>query len=106
MRRAGWSPSVRLFEAAACGAAILSDDWPGLGTFLRPGSEILLPESAEEVVHILEETHADDRRAIGEAARRRVLERHTSEHRARDLEALLSSPSGARPEAAVAGAAD
>src|SRR5690606_24519612 len=106
MRRAGWSPSVRLFEAAACGAAILSDDWPGLDQFFEPGREILLPETAEEVVHIMEDTHSDDRRAIGEAARRRVLERHTSDHRARELEALLSTPSGALPTAAAASAAD
>jgi hypothetical protein len=30
MARTGWSPSVRLFEAAACGVPVISDDWPGL----------------------------------------------------------------------------
>lgn len=89
MRRAGWSPSVRLFEAAACGAAIMSDRWPGLDRFFEPGSEILLPESTAEVVDIIETTHPDDRRAIGAAARRRIMNGHTSRHRARELERWL-----------------
>ena len=37
MIRAGYSPSVRLFEAAACGTPIISDVWAGLDTLLRPG---------------------------------------------------------------------
>ena len=52
MVMAGYSPSVRLFEAAACGAAIASDNWPGLDTFFVPGREILLPASAGEMVRL------------------------------------------------------
>jgi spore maturation protein CgeB len=92
MIAAGWSPSVRLFEAAACGAAMISDAWPGLDAFFEPGREILLPSSTEEVVEILASTHADDRRAVGEAARARILAAHTARHRAAELEALLGSP--------------
>ena len=92
MVAAGWSPSVRLFEAAACGAAMISDRWPGIDRFFTPGREILLPESTEEVVAILRGTHPDDRRAIGEAARARVLAEHTAEHRAEELESLLRTP--------------
>ncbi len=90
MCRWGWSPSVRLFEAAACGAALISDRWPGLEEFLEPGREILLPESGEEVAHILEDVHPDDRRAIGDAARRRILAAHTADHRASELEEILA----------------
>ncbi|HEX7243166.1 MAG TPA: glycosyltransferase [Longimicrobiaceae bacterium] len=89
MVAAGWSPSVRLFEAAACGAAMISDRWPGIDHFFTPGREILLPESTDEVVEILRATHPDDRRAIGEAARARILAAHTAEHRAEELEAML-----------------
>jgi spore maturation protein CgeB len=92
MVAAGWSPSVRLFEAAACGAAMLSDRWDGLDHFFTPGAEILLPESTEEVVHILRTTHPDDRRAIGRAARARILAAHTAEHRAEELEAYVTAP--------------
>jgi spore maturation protein CgeB len=96
MVAAGWSPSVRLFEAAACGAAMISDRWPGIEAFFTPGREILLPSSTDEVAEILSRTHDDDRRAIGHAARERILAEHTSEHRAAELEALVRAPAGVR----------
>ncbi|HEX6370426.1 MAG TPA: glycosyltransferase [Longimicrobium sp.] len=92
MVQAGWSPSVRLFEAAACGAAMLSDRWPGIDHFFTPGEEILLPDSTEAVIDILRTTHDDDRRMIGLAARERILAEHTAAHRAEELEALVASP--------------
>jgi spore maturation protein CgeB len=42
MAEMGWCPSGRLFEAAACGCAILSDQWEGLDAFFAPGREILV----------------------------------------------------------------
>ena len=94
MIAAGWSPSVRLFEAAACGAALVSDHWPGIEEFFTPGREILLPQGTDEVVEILTRTHPDERRAIGAAARARILAEHTAEHRAAELESLLAVPVG------------
>lgn len=91
MVSAGWSPSVRLFEAAACGAAIISDSWPGMEDFFVPGEEILLPSSTDEVVRILVETGEEERRAIGEAIRRRVLREHTASNRAEQLEGYLTA---------------
>ena len=92
MVAAGWSPSVRLFEAAACGAALVSDRWPGIEAFFEPGREIILPDGTESVVDLIERVHDDDRRAMGMAARDRVLASHTAAHRAEELEALLAAP--------------
>jgi spore maturation protein CgeB len=89
MVQAGWSPSVRLFEAAACGAAMISDRWPGIEHFFTPGEEILLPESTDEVIEILRGTPDDVRRSIGLAARARIVAEHTAAHRAEELEALV-----------------
>jgi spore maturation protein CgeB len=89
MRAAGWSPSVRLFEAAACGVPILSDRWEGLDSFFRIGTEILVADTTEEAVAVLADTPEAKRREIGPAARRRVLAAHTADHRARELEDLL-----------------
>ena len=86
MVQAGWSPSVRLFEAAACGACIVSDNWPGLETFFRPQQEILLPTSAEDVVVYITELADNEVRAIGDRAQQRVLAEHTSVHRAQQFE--------------------
>ncbi|BDG02088.1 CgeB family protein [Anaeromyxobacter oryzae] len=85
MVRAGWSPSVRLFEAAACGTPVLSDRWPGIDAFFAPGREILLAASTTEALAILDRLPDQERHAIGERARRRVLAEHTATHRAEAL---------------------
>jgi spore maturation protein CgeB len=79
---AGWSPSVRLFEAAACGVPVISDWWEGLEAFFEPGREILVAQDGEDVLRHLREADPE----IGRRARRRVLAAHTAEHRARELE--------------------
>ena len=86
MVMAGYSPSVRLFEAAACGATIVSDNWPGLDLFFRAGSEILLPTNAQDVVRYLTDTDPAELRRIGRAAQQRVLDEHTSARRAQQFE--------------------
>lgn len=88
---AGYSPSVRLFEASACGAAILSDSWPGLEAFLTPNVEVLLPRDAYEVADILLFFSEDERKRIGERARERVLEQHTSRRRALEFEEIVEN---------------
>ncbi len=90
MVRAGWSPSVRLFEAAACGTPIVSDPWPGLETFFEPGRELLIARTTEDALRVLTAVHEDERRAIGARARRRVLAGHTAAHRARELEGFVA----------------
>ncbi len=90
MVRAGYSPSVRLFEASACGAAILSDTWPGIDEFLTPGEEILLPTTAEEVTGILKDMPETERLSMGRRAQERILAEHTSAHRALQFEAIVS----------------
>ena len=44
------SPSVRLFEAAACGTPIISDHWEGLDSLFSPGEEILVARDGHEVL--------------------------------------------------------
>ncbi len=97
MIAAGWSPSVRLFEAAACGTPIVSDVWPGLTELLPDGEAIVLAGNTEAVVDLLADRDDDiARTAIAAAARRRVLERHTGRARAGDLLAALADV-GVRP---------
>jgi spore maturation protein CgeB len=86
MIRAGYSPSVRLFEAAACGTPIISDWWPGLSAFFTPGEEILIARRAQDTLRYLQEIGEDERVAMGSRARARVLEKHTAAHRAAELE--------------------
>jgi spore maturation protein CgeB len=90
MAEAGFSPSVRLFEAAACGTPIISDAWPGIETLFRPGEEVLLARTGDEVLTYLQHIPDDRRRALGAAARERVLAAHTADHRAAELEAHIA----------------
>jgi len=94
MVSAGYSPSVRLFEASACGAAIISDYWKGLEHFLTPNEEVLLPSDAYEVSQILRTMSEQDRSRIGLNARERVLSEHTAAHRAIQFEQIISRCSG------------
>jgi spore maturation protein CgeB len=108
MRAVGYSPSVRLFEAAACATPIISDYWPGLESFFELDEEILTAASSDDVLRYLKEFSEKDRHSIGERARRRVLAEHTSEHRAMELEEyvnqLLQTTSTASTDAQTAGA--
>jgi spore maturation protein CgeB len=88
MQRMGWCPSGRLFEAAACGAAVISDAWEGLDSFYAEGREILVVRSTEDVVAALDLSDAEIGR-VAMAARERTLGEHTSAHRATELIAAL-----------------
>ena len=94
----GWCPSGRLFEAAACGSALITDDWAGLETFFTPGQEIFVARGTADVVAALDQDDASIARTA-KAARDRTLAEHTSERRAGDLIAAFEnarSPARAR----------
>ena len=95
LRKAGYSPSVRLFEAAACGTPIISDDWVGLSEVLEPGQEILIAHTADDVTSYLESLSDTETRDIADAARDRVCAEHSSAHRAAELESYLNAARGA-----------
>jgi spore maturation protein CgeB len=90
MRELGWCPSGRLFEAAACGAPLVSDCWDGLDHFFRPNCEILLAQSADDVIAALQMRDAD-LSDIAQAARQRVLREHTAAQRACEFEQILEN---------------
>jgi spore maturation protein CgeB len=90
MVQVGYSPSVRLFEAGACGTPIISDTWEGLETFFLSGQEILPARSAAEVTEILQDMPETERVALGARARAAVLARHTAAHRVLELEGYLA----------------
>jgi len=89
MVEAGYSPSVRLFEAAAAATPILTDPWPGLGEFFQAGSEVLVTAQIQDVVEALTTLSPRDAENIGAAAQARVLAHHTCTQRAAELESYL-----------------
>ena len=89
MVAAGYSPSVRLFEASACASPMVSDAWPGLQEFFTPDEEIVLASTADEVVRVLTGMSQADARRMGEAAQARTLAKHTAAKRAEEFERIV-----------------
>lgn len=90
MVRAGYSPSVRLFEAAACATPIISDWWDGLDTIFKPDNEILIAQSPEDIIAYMSNISEMELEEIGKRARQRVLAEHSAAHRAIELENYAS----------------
>ncbi|MEY4582858.1 MAG: hypothetical protein RL701_7561 [Pseudomonadota bacterium] len=84
----GYCPPARLFEAAACGAAVLTNDWPGLREFYEPGKEVIVVRDADDVLAALALSERD-LAAVRRRARERTLAQHTAELRARQLSEIL-----------------
>ncbi len=99
MIAAGWSPSVRLFEAGACACPVVSDAWPGLAELFAPGREIVLADGPEAVLATLARL-GSERDALAAAFQARVLAEHTAAHRAQELEAALRDACDRRRSAA------
>jgi len=98
MIAAGWSPSVRLFEAAACATPVISDEWDGIESLFDPGREIILTGTSEGVIARLQSD--EDYAAVGRAARERVVGAHTAAHRAAEFEQHIEEAAGAKARGA------
>ncbi|WP_027571981.1 glycosyltransferase [Bradyrhizobium sp. WSM1743] len=95
MAEMGWCPSGRLFEAAACGAPLLSDDWPGIADFFVPGEEILIARDEHDALAALAMTDAE-LQGMAQRAYERTMNQHTSDKRARELVVLLEQTTSSR----------
>jgi spore maturation protein CgeB len=89
MARYGFSPPTRIFEAAGAGACVISDAWSGIATFLEPGREILVVRDGADLAAQLDALSPERARAIGTAAKRRLLAHHTYAHRVHLIECAL-----------------
>jgi spore maturation protein CgeB len=89
MADVGFSPATRVFEAAGAGACLITDAWEGIELFLKPDEEVLVARDGDDVVGHLAALTPERARAIGRAARRRVLAEHTYARRATEVDMLL-----------------
>lgn len=104
MAECGYSPPTRIFEAAAAGACVITDAWPGIADFFTPEEEILVAREGAQVGEYLRATGPARAQAIGGRMRQRALRDHTYASRARAVDALLrgAAPELRRPAAARA----
>jgi spore maturation protein CgeB len=91
MARYGYSPATRVFEAAGAGACLITDEWLGIEMFLEPDREVLVARDGDHVADHLVALDPERARAIGQAARRRILTEHTYSRRAAELDLLLDA---------------
>jgi glycosyltransferase involved in cell wall biosynthesis len=81
------SSSMRPFELGALGACIVANPYQGIEAWFEPDKEVIIVNSGAEALeryrYLL--SHDNERQAIGNAARARVLKQHTFRHRAQEL---------------------
>jgi spore maturation protein CgeB len=102
MATTGFSPATRVFEAAGAGACLITDAWIGLEMFLKEGEEVLVARDGQDVVEHMEALSPDRARAIGSAARARVLDQHTYSRRGAEVDAILKEEAALKRERSVA----
>jgi spore maturation protein CgeB len=100
MANVGYSPATRVFEAAGAAACLITDAWEGIEQFLTPDEEVLVARDGQDVAAHLDALTAERARAIGEAARQRVLAEHTYQLRAEQVDRLFKAERARLLEAA------
>jgi len=91
MAGVGFSPPTRVFEAAGAGACLITDQWIGIETFFKPNQEILVAADAEQVVSYLRSISTTEAAQIGANMRKRALQDHTYQLRARQFDEIIAS---------------
>jgi spore maturation protein CgeB len=100
MAEIGFSPATRVFEAAGAAACLITDAWEGIELFLTPDEEVLVARDGADVAEIMSALSPDRARAIGQAAKRRVLAEHTYDLRGQQVHRIFQSHRARAREAA------
>jgi spore maturation protein CgeB len=93
-------PTIRMFEALACGIPLVSCWWNDCERLFRAGDDYLVVRTPDEMTRALRDLVHDRELAAGYATRGRetILARHTCAHRVEELIAIVSGLGGARVE--------
>lgn len=83
-------PTIRPFEALACGIPLVSAPWEDAEELFTPGKDFLVARNGAEMTqHLRDLVHdAEARRELAEQGRRTLLARHTCAHRTDELLAI------------------
>ena len=86
-------PTIRVFEALACGIPLISAPWSDCEGLFRPGTDFLTASNADEMRSAMQAIAADDGLAcqlIGHGWQR-IRDHHTCRHRAQQLLSIATS---------------
>lgn len=91
-------PTIRPFEALACGIPLVSAFWHDSEGLFTPGHDFLVADNGREMRQHLRDVLNDPELALelADHGRRTILERHTCAHRIDELLAIIDELSPAR----------
>jgi len=86
-------PTIRVFEALACGIPLVSAPWHDSENLFRPGQDFLFAQDGEEMTRHLEalDNDPDLRAALAASGLETILARHTCAHRVDELLAIVAT---------------
>lgn len=86
-------PTIRVFEALACGIALISSPWEDREGLFQAGRDYWVARDGAEMTTMLKEllTHEERRTELARQGRETLLRRHTCQHRAHELEAICAA---------------
>jgi spore maturation protein CgeB len=96
-------PTIRVFEALACGIPLISAPWDDAEGLFTPGEDFLVARTGAEMQDQIRRVLSDRALAAGLAERgvRTIRERHTCAHRVDELLAIHRELTQGRAEAAA-----
>jgi spore maturation protein CgeB len=94
-------PTIRPFEALACGIPLLSSPWDDTESLFTPGKDFLVARNGTEMQGLLKALLQDKAMAheLAGHGRQTILRRHTCAHRVDELLAIYAELEGAWPQA-------
>jgi spore maturation protein CgeB len=80
-------PTIRPFEALACGIPLIMSPWEDAEYLFSPGHDFLMADDGEEMTRSIEELLSDETRArqLADHGLETIEERHTCRHRVNQL---------------------
>ena len=86
-------PTIRVFEALACGIPLISSPWRDEENLFRPGEDFLVARDTNEMIEHMHAVRSDRdlAHALIERGMKRIHARHTCAHRIDELLMLLTS---------------
>lgn len=89
-------PTIRVFEALACGIPLLSAPWDDCEALFRPGRDFLLARTPADMTRYMRAVASDAelRATLASNGLESIRARHTCAHRARELLAIVHEIAG------------
>jgi spore maturation protein CgeB len=85
-------PTIRPFEAMACGIPLISAPWDDAENLFRPGTDYLIAHNGAEMTRLLNDVLSDDslREGLIASGLETIRSRHTCRHRVDELLSILA----------------